>query len=184
MKIWKRRKSGIKTLTSHLCCGFLVLCSNGFNCGVLQQRGIIAGGPSQKTELQTWDATTFLSTCEVIVIHLLTRASQGSPEGHKLSLRCPWSGSSWSSCPGSSMDGTQSEDSHNLFTLTIFVQHVLPMLSPFTWLVTGLCLRPGLFSKASIWSLLKLEMPMALTNPASTSFSISFRRITHEVKNC
>lgn len=42
-----------------------------------------------------------------------------------------------------------------------------------TWLVAGLCLRPGLLRTASIWSLLKLEMPMALTSPSSTSSSIA-----------
>lgn len=42
-----------------------------------------------------------------------------------------------------------------------------------TWWTAGLYLRPGLLSMASVWSLLKLEIPMALTNPASTSSSIA-----------
>lgn len=49
-----------------------------------------------------------------------------------------------------------------------------------TWWLAGLCLRPGLLSMASIWSLLKLEMPIALTKPASTSFSIAFK-INHKL---
>lgn len=45
-----------------------------------------------------------------------------------------------------------------------------------TWLLTGLYLRPCLLRMASIWKWLKLETPMALTKPASTSSSIAWRK--------
>lgn len=46
-----------------------------------------------------------------------------------------------------------------------------------TWLLAGLYLSPGLLRMASIWRWLKLETPMALTKPASTSSSIAWNKI-------
>lgn len=40
-----------------------------------------------------------------------------------------------------------------------------------TWLDTGLCLRPGLFSSSSSCLWLKLETPRDLTSPASLQAS-------------
>ena len=57
-----------------------------------------------------------------------------------------------------------------LTTMPYWFQRVLNC----TWLVAGLYLRPGLFRMASICALLKLEIPMALTKPASTSCSIAW----------
>jgi len=37
----------------------------------------------------------------------------------------------------------------------------------YTWLDTGLCLRPGLLSSSSSWRRLKLDTPRDLTRPAS-----------------
>lgn len=55
------------------------------------------------------------------------------------------------------------------------IYHKYYHLSLFTWLLAGLYLRPGLFRMASIWSLLKLEIPIALTKPASTSSSMAYK---------
>ena len=44
-----------------------------------------------------------------------------------------------------------------------------------TWLDTGLCLRPGLFSSSSSCLRLKLETPRDLTSPASLQASKACR---------